>query len=125
MPRTIMLSAVLLLHATLARAACTPQEMETRLEHAGWVEPCPDRSCTALRGTAVVVSHCEEPAGVRVKLVAWDRNDEKVLVSEYWPFGNRDVAPGPHEFSIDSRIGYDATITRFTIEAVAVREWGR
>jgi len=108
-----------------ASANCTEDDIEVRLVQSEFVDACGDGSCPTLRGSAVVVNRCAEAVGIQVKLIAWDRDDEKVAVSQYWPFGRSDVPPGEHEFSIGSRIGYKREIAKFTIESAGVIRWGQ
>lgn len=123
--RIVAMCVVLGAVARTAHAQCPEEDVEVRLVQSEFVDACGDGSCPTLRGSAVVVNRCAEAVGVGVKLVAWDAHDEKVAVSEYWPFGRRDVPPGEHEFSIGSRIGYDREIVKFTIETTGVIRWGR
>lgn len=126
--KMVRIVAVLLLlggGASKAQAQCSEADIEVRLVQSEFVDACGDGSCPTLRGSAVVVNRCAEPVGVGVKLVAWDAKDEKVAVSEYWPFGRRDIPPGEHEFSIGNRIGHDREIVRFTIETAGVIRWGQ
>lgn len=120
---TVASVLVLLATAGPARAGCEESEIELRLDRTEWVETSATDPYPVLKGTATLLNRCAEPAGVRVRLRAIDKDGNTVAVGELWPFGRRNVPPGEHSFSIDQWLGHDPEITGFRLETVAVHQW--
>lgn len=122
LPR-LLCAAGLCLPALPALAFCDYPDVSVRLVRAGFVDTCADAPCPTLRGEGVIVNACAEAVGVRVRLIARDRDEATVVIGELWPFGRRNVPPGEHAFTIDQWFGHDPAIASFAVEVTGLRHW--
>ncbi len=124
---SMRLSALLVVFAVLfgvsapVLAECSLADVEVSIKEAVWHNRCSKKNCAELKGTAVLVSRCDEPVGVLVRLSGDDAQGLVVAKRELWPYAISNVPAGEHSFSISKWLKYDAAIRKFRIEAVDVR----
>jgi len=104
-----------------AQAACDPADMSIEIVQSSWHNRCSKKNCAELQGSAVLISRCDEPVAVRVRLTAIDANGKPVKKLDRWPYALSNVTAGEHEFSLDKWFKHDPGIRGFNIEVIKIR----
>jgi hypothetical protein len=103
--------------------SCTPQKIIIKSMRARFVDPCGTRSCTQMKGVAVLTNTCNEPIGVQVKIVGLDKSGAPVASRDLWPASVSNIPPGDYTFSLDHYLDYDPAMKTFTLEPIRVTRW--
>ena len=117
----LWLLAALFGGAVTAQADCGLTDVEVNITKAVWHNRCSKKNCAELNGTAVLVSRCDEPLAVQIRLVGHDAAGTVIAEREMWPYALSNVKAGEHPFSFDKWLKYDPAIRGFRIEVVQVR----
>jgi hypothetical protein len=115
--------AILLACAYPAWAACTLSDITIKSMKARFVDECRRSPCIYMKGVAVLTNRCSEPAGVQLKMTAYDRTGAPVATRELWPANTRNIPPGDYTFSLDQWLDYDPEMKTFDLVPIEVRQW--
>ncbi len=113
--------SVFLAGSNAVLAECNLADVEVSITEAVWHNRCSKKNCAELKGTAMLVSRCNAPVGVLVRLSGHDAEGAVIAKREFWPYAISNVSAGEHAFSISKWLKYDAAIREFRIDAVDVR----
>ena len=113
--------AVLFAGSNSVLAECNLADVEVSITEAVWHNRCSKKNCAELKGTAMLVSRCNEPVGVLIRLSGRDADGAVIAQRELWPYAISNVSAGEHSFSISKWLKYDAAIREFRIDALAVK----
>jgi hypothetical protein len=117
----LVITTVLLAGSNAVLAECKLADVEVSIADAVWHNRCSKKNCAELKGTAKLVSRCNEPVAVLVRLSGLDADGAVVEKRELWPYAISNVTAGEHSFSISKWLKYDAAIRKFSIQAVDVK----
>jgi hypothetical protein len=98
---------------------CSVSDIKIKSMKARYEASC--SSCKPrLLGVAVLTNNCSSAIGVQLKLTGFDKAEEPVATTDFWPASIDDIPPGDYTFSLDSMLRYEPGIVTFSMTPIKV-----
>lgn len=119
-----MIAVPLAISSAHAEAACSPDLFKVEKFRISVVDGCTSTPCPTLKITGVLRSSCKQPAGVQLKITAYDSDGAVVDTQEFWPASVSNIgAGGKYPFNAGPLFTYSPDMKAFDWEVIGVRQW--
>lgn len=105
------------------KSVCNTNDFNINIREYSFINECRVSDCSVMKGTAIITNNCINSAGVEVKIIGYDKNNEIIKVRDIWPASINNIPPGEYPISINQYLEFDKRIESISIEPIRVKIW--